>query len=158
MEKVRLHLMVNIIRRDRESRWGSSRMSSFTRAMSAASTAMSLPMPPMAMPTWARFSAGASLTPSPTMHTGCPAAWLRSMKASLSSGRHSAWKAVMPSCPAMRRAAPAWSPVSSTGVTPAAFTRATVSAASGRTVSARARKPAGRPSAAMQITVQPSSR
>ena len=48
-------------------------MSSFTRAMSAASTAMSLPTPPMAMPTWARFRAGASLIPSPIMQTRWPA-------------------------------------------------------------------------------------
>ena len=53
MEKARLLLMVRIIRLESASRWGSSRMSSFTRAMSAASTAMSLPTPPMAMPTWA---------------------------------------------------------------------------------------------------------
>lgn len=46
MEKARLLLMVRIIRLESASRWGSSRMSSFTRAMSAASTAMSLPTPP----------------------------------------------------------------------------------------------------------------
>ena len=34
---------------------------------------MSLPTPPMATPTWARLSAGASLTPSPIMHTCLPA-------------------------------------------------------------------------------------
>lgn len=45
MEKARLLLMVRIIRLESASRWGSSRMSSFTRAMSAASTAMSLPTP-----------------------------------------------------------------------------------------------------------------
>ena len=51
MEKVRLHLMVTIILQARSSRWGSSLISSPTRAMSAASTAMSLPIPPMAIPT-----------------------------------------------------------------------------------------------------------
>ena len=49
------------------------------QAMSAASTAMSLPTPPMATPTWARLSAGASLTPSPIMHTCLPACWLASI-------------------------------------------------------------------------------
>ena len=51
MEKLRLHWMTTIIRFASRSRWGTSRMSSLTRAISAASTAMSLPMPPMAMPT-----------------------------------------------------------------------------------------------------------
>src|SRR5699024_4039594 len=45
MEKVMLTLMVVIIRLDRAMRWGSSFTSSSTRAMSAASTAMSLPTP-----------------------------------------------------------------------------------------------------------------
>ena len=35
--------------------------------------AMSLSTPPMAMPTYAFFRAGASLIPSPIMQTGCPA-------------------------------------------------------------------------------------
>ena len=43
MEKVRLQRMVNIMRFARRRRCGISRISSFTRAISAASTAMSLP-------------------------------------------------------------------------------------------------------------------
>ena len=70
MEKDRLRVMVRIMRRDRAKMCGSSLMSSCTRAMSAASTAMSLPMPPMATPTKAFFRAGASLMPSPIMQTG----------------------------------------------------------------------------------------
>ena len=58
MEKVRLHLIVNIIFFDRAIRCGSSRMSSFTRAISAASTAISLPIPPIAIPTKAFFRDG----------------------------------------------------------------------------------------------------
>lgn len=47
---------------------------SSTSAISAASTAMSLPTPPIAMPTSAALSAGASFTPSPIMQTLSPAA------------------------------------------------------------------------------------
>lgn len=61
IEKVMFSLMVVIMRLERAMRWGSSFTSSSTRAMSAASTAMSLPTPPMAIPTSARFRAGASL-------------------------------------------------------------------------------------------------
>ena len=90
MEKVRLHFIVSIMRFARRCRCGSSRSSSPTRTMSAASMAMSLPTPPMAMPTVARLSAGASLMPSPVMQTGRPAASASSMKRSLSSGRQPA--------------------------------------------------------------------
>ena len=40
--------------------------------MSAASFATSVPMMPMATPTWAFFSAGASFTPSPVTATTWP--------------------------------------------------------------------------------------
>ena len=43
--------------------------SSFMRAMSAVSMAVSLPMAPIAKPTVATASAGASFTPSPIMPT-----------------------------------------------------------------------------------------
>ncbi len=46
MENARLHLIVIIIFLDRETRCGSSLMSSFTRAMSAASTAIHFPLRP----------------------------------------------------------------------------------------------------------------
>ena len=46
--------------------------SSVINAMSAASRAAWAPPPPMAMPTSALASAGASLTPSPTMATLSP--------------------------------------------------------------------------------------
>ena len=72
-ENVRLSFIVPIIRFASAVRCGSSRISSLTRAMSAASTAMSLPTPPIAMPTVAHLSAGASFIPSPIMHTPCPA-------------------------------------------------------------------------------------
>ena len=79
MEKVMFRRMVRIMRFARRRRCGISRMSSLTKAMSAASTAMSLPTPPMATPTWARLSAGASLTPSPIMQICLPDCWLTSI-------------------------------------------------------------------------------
>ena len=72
MANVRLTLMVRSVWRASPSTCPSSPSESFTSAMSEASTAMSLPTPPMAMPTNERRSAGASFTPSPTMHTRPP--------------------------------------------------------------------------------------
>ena len=72
MEKVKLSLMVVIIRLERATRCGSSFTSSSTSAISAASTAISRPTPPMEMPTSAFLSAGASFAPSPIMQTGMP--------------------------------------------------------------------------------------
>ncbi|MNL81360.1 hypothetical protein D3C87_2084510 [compost metagenome] len=45
---------------------------SSVRMMSALSLATSVPFLPMATPTWACLSAGASLTPSPVTATKCP--------------------------------------------------------------------------------------
>ena len=148
IEKARLRRMVVIIRRDRASRWGSSSTRSFTRTMSAASTAISLPTPPMAMPTKALFRAGASLMPSPTMQIRTPACWARSIQLSLSSGRQPARYSRMDSVRAMWAAAFSLSPVRSTGDTPSALRARSMAAASPRTVSARAQKPAGAPSTA----------
>ena len=72
IEKVRFMRMVVIIRRDSAIRCGSSFTSSSTSAISAASTAISRPTPPMEMPTSAFLSAGASFAPSPIMQTGMP--------------------------------------------------------------------------------------
>ena len=139
IEKVRFIRMVVIIRRDSPIRCGSSFTSSSTSAMSAASTAMSLPTPPMAMPTSAFFSAGASLMPSPIMHTRMPSRCQPSMASSFSSGRQPARTSRMPSRAAMASAARSWSPVSSTGRTPAASSAAMVAALSARSVSESAR-------------------
>jgi len=70
---------------------GQRSRSSPTRVTPAASMAMSEPAP-MATPTSAQASAGASLTPSPTMATLTPlwAAWRARMAAALPSGRTSA--------------------------------------------------------------------
>ncbi len=56
-------------RRARRTAKGSAVRSSDMSTTSALSIAASLPAPPIAMPTVARASAGASLTPSPTMAT-----------------------------------------------------------------------------------------
>ena len=78
-ENVRFSLIVSMVLRDSFVRCGSSSILSSTRTMSAASTAMSVPPAPIAMPTCAFLSAGASLMPSPTMQTFPPASWIRPM-------------------------------------------------------------------------------
>ena len=69
--------------------------------MCAASIATSVPAP-IAMPTSARASAGASLTPSPTIATRRPASWSPRTFASLSSGSTSAKTSSMPTSRADR--------------------------------------------------------
>jgi hypothetical protein len=56
------------------------------RTMSAASRATSVPRLPMAMPTSAFFSAGASFTPSPVIATTAPASCQRRIRSSFCSG------------------------------------------------------------------------
>ena len=145
------------MRRLRANRWGRPSTASSTRTMSAASAAMSLPMPPMAMPTAARFRAGASLMPSPTMHTGPDRASYWSIRRSLSSGRQPASYSVMPSRPATAAAVRSPSPVRSAVRIPRAWRPRIISALSSRTVSASARDPIQRPSTATWIRVSPSS-
>ena len=66
IEKARLYFMATIIFFAKLNKCGNSLISSFISTISAASTAMSLPIQPMAMPSFAFFNAGASLIPSPT--------------------------------------------------------------------------------------------
>ncbi len=68
IEKVRFNLIFVIIFFASPIKCGTSLISSSTSAMSAASTAISLPIPPMAIPTCAFFKAGASLIPSRPVH------------------------------------------------------------------------------------------
>ena len=91
-------LMMVIMRCETAITWGSAAVSLRTNAMSAASMALLLPAPPMAMPAVARLRVGASLMPSPTMRTGAPPSSKRSMARSLSSGRQSASTLQMPAC------------------------------------------------------------
>ena len=68
---------------------------------SALSIAASLPIPPIAMPTVARASAGASLTPSPTMATApCSRLELGRRRRTLSSGSSAPWYSSTPRCAA----------------------------------------------------------
>jgi len=84
------------------------------RATSAVSRAVSVPAAPMAMPTLARASAGASFTPSPTMATWPYARSRSSTTRTLSSGINSPWKASTPACWAMSSAMCRLSPVNIT--------------------------------------------
>ena len=142
IEKVIFNLMVTIICLDSATRCGSSFTSSSTNAMSAASTAISLPTPPIAIPTSAFFSAGASLMPSPIMHTGIPFFWYFSMYASLFSGIQFAFTSSIWSKDAIVFAAFSWSPVKRTGHIPSFKSSSIMCSLSLRTVSDNARKPA----------------
>ena len=89
--------------------------------------ATSVPVP-IARPRSAWASAGASLTPSPTIATTRPSACRRRMTSALSAGRTSAMTSSMPTSAATARAVVSLSPVSSTGRRPSAFSDATASA------------------------------
>ena len=79
--------------------------------------ATSVPVP-IARPRSAWASAGASLTPSPTMATTRPSACRRRTTSALSAGRTSAMTSSMPTSAATARAVVSLSPVSSTGRRP----------------------------------------
>ena len=103
---------------------------------SAVSIATSVPAP-IAMPTSAWASAGASLTPSPTIATLRPCAWSSATLAALSPGSTSAMHLVDADLGARSRSAVArLSPVSMTGRTPSSFSAATAAAAVSRGASA----------------------
>ena len=80
--------------------------------------AISLPTPPIAIPTVALLSAGASFTPSPIIHTSFSSFSLLSINLSLSSGIHSEICSDIFNALAILPAAFALSPVSKTGATP----------------------------------------
>ena len=113
--------------------------------MSPVSTATSVPAP-MAMPRSACASAGASLTPSPTIAVNLPSAWSCLTPSALSSGSTSAKTRSMPTCFATASAVRRLSPVIITGSMPSALRSAMACAAFGRTVSAAAMTPAAWPS------------
>ena len=126
--------------------------------MSAASLAASVPFWPMATPTSARLSAGASLTPSPVIATTCPSSCSACTRRSLCSGlarantstsmatRRSAASSIsassapvraglptpMASCAPMARAVSTWSPVIIFTRMPARWHSATARTASSR--------------------------
>ena len=110
---------------------------------------------PMAMPTSALASAGASLMPSPAIATTAPLRCRSSIKSSFSSGRRPARTSSMPSCAATALAVVALSPVAMTILSPSAWSRAIASALPVLIGSATATKPASLPSAPSIITVSP---
>ncbi len=96
MAKMMLVHSVVAVRRLRSISVDTPRRSSLISATSAVSSAVSEPAAPIAKPIVARASAGASLTPSPTM-PAAPWVFISSpMRVSLSSGSRSAATSSMP--------------------------------------------------------------
>ena len=126
---------------------GIASRSEFIKTTSAASMAASAPLP-MAAPTSAPASTGASLIPSPTNIAlpFCSRICLRA--ASLSSGSSLAYTVSMPVFSATALALASVSPVSITVVRPACLIRPMASAASRLMVSAMTSVPAKVPSTA----------
>lgn len=87
IDREMLNFIVFSVARARMHRYGSFSMSSSMRAIPAASVAMSLPTPLMAMLIFAVFNAGASFTPSPIIHTLYPCFCNCSTAATLSCGK-----------------------------------------------------------------------
>jgi Mg2+/Co2+ transporter CorC len=114
IEIARLAWMFRIVARLNRSAYGIFSSSSAISAMSAVSSAAALPATPIAMPTSAEASAGASLTPSPTMATGPNRRRSSSTTVTLSSGSSSARTSSTPSSSPMRVAVARPSPVSMT--------------------------------------------
>ena len=129
-------------------------MTSVTPALSIAT---SVPVP-IAMPTWACASAGASLTPSPTMATTRPSACNRLMTSAFSAGWTSAITSSTPSARATAWAVVRLSPVSMTTRRPSAWSSRIASGVELLMGSATPTRPASAPSTARYITVCPSPR
>jgi len=110
---------------------------------------------PSARPRSAAARAGASLTPSPTIATGRPPAWICAMTAALPSGMVPAMTSSMPTAAATARAVASLSPVSRTGCRPSARSRVTAARADGLTVSATATAPRTAPSQPISTAVRP---
>ena len=124
--------------------------------MSATSRATAVPCP-MAIPTSASESAGASFTPSPTIATVRPSAFRRSTNACLSSGSRFASNSVTPASAAMRAAVRSLSPVSiTTRSNPSARSSATARATPSLSGSSMPMTPTSSPSTAKYRGERPS--
>ena len=119
--------------------------------ISALSRATSVPEP-MATPTLASVSAGASLMPSPSIATTQPRPTRSLIRASLSSGSRSAWTSAMPSLPPTASATDFVSPVNRMVRMRIRARASTAGLASGRTLSATTIAPSSRPSRATRIS------
>ncbi|MBA7481510.1 hypothetical protein ES707_16984 [subsurface metagenome] len=116
---------------------------------------MSVP-PPIAIPTSACISAGASLMPSPTMATWA-SDWSPRTMAAFSCGKTLAWTSSIPSSRATHCAARLLSPVTRIGFSPALRKLATARPASDRIVSPSAMMPSALLLRATPITVRPAA-
>ena len=112
---------------------------------------------PIAIPRSAWASAGASLTPSPTIATLRPLRCSSATLLALSAGSTSAITVSIPSSRPMRRAVAALSPVSMTTCTPCSRRAAMAGRDVGRGASAMPMSATGRPSTATHTVVRPSA-
>ena len=142
------------VRADSRSARGTSSRSERISTMSAASMAMSLPLP-MAQPTVAAVRAGASLMPSPTIITLRPAASSFCTWTAFSSGSTSGITSSTPTRTPMCSAAARLSPVSSTTRSPCLCRAAMAAALVSFTGSATEISPSSAPSAAKNMGVSP---
>ena len=119
---------------------GDLEMSSLISAMSAASTAISLPMLPIATPTSRRFECGRIVDPIADHAHGVPIRLQLFQSRTFSAGSSPACTAVIPACAAKCAAVCGLSPVSSTRHLHRAIPRRreTISRAAGRSTSDRA--------------------
>ncbi len=131
--------------------------SPLTRVNPALSIATSAPVP-MAMPTSACASAGASLTPSPAIATLRPSACSSLIMRALSSGSTSARISSIPSRPATARAVRSLSPVAMTTRNPCWCSALSASGVVSLTGSATDTRPTMSDSTTTNITVSPASR
>ena len=148
--------MFRRVARDRAAASAISIRLLFISTMSADSMATSVPAP-MARPTSAVTSAGASLMPSPTMATLLPSACNPCTTRALSWGSTWAMTRLTPTCRAMASAVRWLSPVSSTTSQPISRRAAMAAALSALTTSATAMTPSSDVPAAINSGVLPSS-
>ena len=131
--------------------------SPFTKVMPPLSIATSVPVP-IAMPTSAWASAGASLMPSPAMATLRPSFCRSRTTSNFFSGKTSASNSSMPRLLATASAVARLSPVSMTRRIPSVLRLRTACTAKGLTGSAMPISPAAWPSIATKTTVCPCRR
>ncbi len=126
------------------------------RTISPLSIATSVPLP-MAIPTSACASAGASLIPSPTNATTSRRSWRARTSCAFSCGSTPAWTFSIPTSRAIAFAVRGLSPVIIVTVRPIRFKSAIAVLVVGLSVSAMARMPASSPPAATRTAVFPTS-
>ena len=149
--------MFDIVRRERRRARTMPRRSPFTRVTGALSIATSVPVP-MAIPTCAWASAGASLIPSPAIATKRPSRWRPFTTSAFWSGSTSATTSSRRSLRATASAVVRLSPVSMTTRIPSACSARMASGVLSLIGSATPSSPTGMPLAATNTMVWPSPR